>query len=66
MKTKEELSALKNEVETLKKKLSELSGEELAQVSGGFADWKEQSADREKQEIGGPDGPVGLRPHVVP
>ena len=38
MKTKEELSALKKEVETLNKKLAELSEEELAQVSGGRVD----------------------------
>ena len=37
MKTKEELNALKEEVETLNKKLAELSGEELAQVTGGAA-----------------------------
>ena len=36
MKTKEELNALKEEVETLNKKLHELTEEELAQVSGGF------------------------------
>ena len=36
MKTKEELNALKEEVETLKKKLAELSDEELRQVSGGI------------------------------
>ena len=35
VKTKEELTALKEEVETLNKKLAELSEEELAQVSGG-------------------------------
>ena len=35
MKTKEELNALKEEVETLNKKLCELTDEELAQVSGG-------------------------------
>ena len=35
MKTKEELNALKNEVEALNKKLAELTEEELAQVSGG-------------------------------
>ena len=35
MKTKEELNALKEEVETLNKKLAELSAEELEQVSGG-------------------------------
>ena len=35
MKTKEELNALKEEVETLNKKLAELTDEELAQVFGG-------------------------------
>ena len=35
MKTKEELNALKEEVETVNKKLHELTEEELAQVSGG-------------------------------
>lgn len=35
MKTSEELNALKEEVETLNKKLHELSDDELAQVSGG-------------------------------
>ena len=38
MKTKEELNALKEEVETLNKKLAELTDEELAQVSGGVAE----------------------------
>ena len=37
MKTKEELNALKEEAETLNKKLCELTDEELAQVSGGLA-----------------------------
>ena len=36
MKTKEELNALKNEVETLNAKLAELDKDELAQVTGGF------------------------------
>ena len=35
MKTKEELNALKEEVETLNEKLAELTEEELAQVTGG-------------------------------
>ena len=35
MKTKEELNALKEEVEALNKNLAELTEEELAQVSGG-------------------------------
>ena len=34
-KTKEELNALKEEVETLNEKLAELTEEELAQVTGG-------------------------------
>ena len=38
MKTKEELEALKSEVEALSKKLAELSIEELEQVSGGRHD----------------------------
>ena len=37
MKTKEELNALKEEVETVNKKLAELTEEELAQVCGGRA-----------------------------
>ena len=35
MKTKEELNALKEEVETVSEKLAELTEEEIAQVSGG-------------------------------
>ena len=35
MKTKEELNALKEEVETLNKKLAELSEDELKKVAGG-------------------------------
>ena len=35
MKTPDELNALKEEVETLNKKLHELTDEELAQVCGG-------------------------------
>ena len=35
MKTKEELTALKKEVETVREKLAELTEEELAQVIGG-------------------------------
>ena len=35
MKSKEELNALKEEVETVSKKLHELTEEELAQVSSG-------------------------------
>lgn len=36
MKTKEELNELKEEVETVGKKLHELTEEELAEVTGGF------------------------------
>ena len=36
MKTKEELNALKEEVEALNRKLHELTEEELKQVSGGL------------------------------
>ena len=36
-KTKEELNALKEEVETLNRKLAELTEEELAEVSGGVS-----------------------------
>ena len=47
MKSKEELNALKEEVETLNKKLAELSDEELAQVCGGvdfnITDWNNYS-----------------------
>lgn len=42
MKTKEELDAIKEEVEALNKKLKELDEEELNQVSGGritVEDW---------------------------
>ena len=35
MKTKEELDALKEEVEAVNEKLAELTPEEIAQVSGG-------------------------------
>ncbi len=35
MKTKEELNALRNEVESVNKKLAELTEEELEQVIGG-------------------------------
>ena len=47
MKTIEELKALKGEVDTLGKKLAELSEEELAQVCGGvdfnITDWNNYS-----------------------
>ena len=37
MKTKEELDALKEEVEAVNEKLAELTPEEIAQVTGGVA-----------------------------
>ena len=37
MKSKEELNALKEEVKTVKEKLSALTDEELEQVTGGVA-----------------------------
>ncbi len=48
MKTKEELNALKEEFETLNKKLSELTEEELEEVNGGTGDTS--------------DNPLGLMP----
>ena len=42
MKTKEELNALKEEVETVSRKLAELTDEELAQVSGGALPFNNQ------------------------
>ena len=38
MKTKEELNALKNEVESLNRKLAELSEDEMKEVVGGGLD----------------------------
>ena len=38
MKTAEELNALKEEIETLNKKLHELTEEEMEQVTGGVKD----------------------------
>ena len=38
MKTKEELNALKEEVEALNRKLAELTGDELKKVSSGIGD----------------------------
>lgn len=43
MKTKEELNKLKQEVEALNKKLSELSEEELKQVCGGTTEGDNQN-----------------------
>ena len=48
-KTQEELTALKEEVEILNKKLHELTKEELAQVTGGWA-WNEGSRKEEAEQ----------------
>lgn len=48
MRTKEELSALKKEMQTMNRKLSELSEDELTQIVGGHsgdADWCDMPAD---------------------
>ena len=54
MKSKEELNALKEEVEALNKKLAELTEEELAQVSGGVEPVSIESDDPEFYVCGGP------------
>ena len=46
MKTKEELNALKEEVEAVSRKLKELTKEELEQVVGGITKIREESAKR--------------------
>ena len=56
MKNKEELTALKEEVETLNKKLEELTEEELAQVSGGAS---RGSPVNELPDDGGCGGEIG-------
>ena len=53
MKTKEELNALKEEVETLNKKLAELSEDELKQVTGGLAPDFNNKPGREEPVIPG-------------
>ena len=45
MKTKEELNALKEEVEIMSRKLRELTKEELEQVTGGFIPAEEGGKD---------------------
>ena len=49
MKTPEELNALKNEVETMNKKLPALSDEELSQVNGGA--WSDIEPDRRISDL---------------
>ena len=45
MKTKEELNALREEMEALGKKLVELTDDELKQVAGGLHDMPEKNSD---------------------
>ena len=56
MKTTEELKALKEEVETLNKKLAELTGEELEQIASGIAPgriyWKEKPVQNKGKNSG--------------
>ena len=52
MKTAEELNALKKEVETLNKKLAELTEEELTQVSGGCSTSKPNTSATPTSESG--------------
>ena len=49
MKTNDELNALKEEVETLNKKLAELSDEEMAQVTGGINNEAKERFKRDKK-----------------
>ena len=60
MKTKEELNALKEEVEALNKKLMDLNDEELAQVTGGLAHihvyWKGHQKGDQKKDNNGTQG----------
>ena len=64
MKTKEELNALQNEVETLNKKLTELNEEELKLVSGGCNPpvppviFRRKEFNDAKAEAGLPEGTV--------
>lgn len=55
MKTPEELNALRKEVEALNKKLSELTEDELVQITGGLAPgrkyWQQGAgSEREKKQ----------------
>ena len=56
MKTEEELNAIKVEVETVNKKLAELTDEELEQVSGGAS---RGSPVNELPDDGGFGGEIG-------
>lgn len=54
MKTKEELIALRHEVETLNRKLAKLTEEELEQVSGGVTPSSKTLGDIPRIPQGGP------------
>ena len=51
MKTKEELNALKEEVETMNKKLTELTEDELNEVTGGVLRGKAAGGFRLQREL---------------
>ena len=61
MKTKEELTTLKNEVEALNKKLAELSEDELNLVVGGIAPFEQFSG----KLIGGVGSAVFEAPSIL-
>ena len=61
MKTKEELNALKEEVENVNRKLHELSEEELEQVNGGFENLIKTIVDLAAQKI---EVPITLPKHT--
>ena len=56
MKTQEELNALKKEVETVNRKLEELTEEELSQVTGGTFDGNVKTFNWETAWGAGPEG----------
>lgn len=60
MKTKEELNALKEEIEVLNKKLADLTEEELGQVIGGIASgriyWKKNGISSQGKDTGTNEG----------
>ena len=71
MKTKEELNALKEEVDTLNKKLAELSEDELKQITGGVtpgitpsSGYKNDPNDPPKLDNYGPCGGIGRMDNV--
>ena len=53
MKTKEELNALKEEVEALSKKLTGLTEEEMEQIAGGWTYWLPKKMSEDGGIIGG-------------